>query len=232
MEDIIKLEEVIEILKNGWKLIVSITIICTLIAGCISYFVIKPKYESTVKLFIGKQTVVLENSKENIGYDSSEVNMYQNLMGTYAQFIPTANLVGSALENVGIEKTTKNIDSTIKRLKVSTDKNTQILAITYTSTNKGQVVRVLNSVTNEFINESKELIPNGSIHIIENPVAPITPISPNKTLDIIIGFIIGLILSVGIVLALDYLNNTVKSTDELEKLLGYPVIGAIPEIKE
>lgn len=232
MEDIIKLEEIIESLKNAWKLIVSITIICTLIAGCINYFVIKPKYQSTVKLFIGKQTTTLENNQENTGYNFNEVNMYQNLMGTYAQFIPTTNLVGNALENIGIERTTGNVDSTIKNLKVNTDRNTQILTITYTSTNKRDVVRILNSVTNAFIDESKKLIPNGSVHVIENPAQPTAPISPNKTLNIIIGFIIGLILSIGIVLALDYFDNTVKSADELEKLLDYPVIGAIPEVKE
>ena len=232
MEEIIRLEDVIATLKKGWKLIVIITIICTLIAGSISYFLIKPKYDATIKLFIGKQTGTIGSEQNATGYDSSEVNMYQNLMGTYAQIITTTNSIGNALEEIGMNNSINNINSIIKNLKVEQSKDTQILTITYTSTDKAEVVPVLNAVTNIFISQSKKLIPNGKVNIIETPAQPQKPISPNKTLNIIIGFIIGLILSVGIILILDYFDNTVKSTDELEKLLDYPVIGAIPEIKE
>lgn len=232
MEEIIKLEDILDVLKKGWKLIVSITIIFTLAAALISCFIIRPKYETTVKLFIGKQTVVSAGSQQNKGYDSSEVSMYQNLMGTYAQIISTKNSIGTALKNIGFENSAANVDSVIKGLSVSPSKDTQILTITYTSMDKAEVVPVINSITNVFINQSKVLIPNGSVHVIESAVQPTGAVSPNTTLNTIIGFIIGLVVSIALVFLLEYLDNTVKSANELEKLLGYPVIGAIPDIKE
>ncbi|MGL4656715.1 MAG: YveK family protein [Sarcina sp.] len=232
MEEIIKLEDIILVLKKSWKLITLITIVCTIVAAIISCFVVKPKYDSTIKLFIGKQAVSSSNNQENEGYDSSEVNMYQNLMGTYAQIITTTNSIGTALKNIGLADSTKNIDSVSKNLTVNPGKNTQILTIKYTSTDKNTIVPIINSITNVFINQSKILIPNGSVHVIESAAEPIYPISPNKPLYIIIGFIIGLILSIGIAFLLEYLDNTVKTSNQLEELLGYPVIGSIPEIKE
>lgn len=232
MEEIIKLEDILRVLKKSWKLIAIITIVCTLIAGIIGYFIIQPKYKATVKVFIGKQVASMNNEQVNVGYDNSEVNMYQNLMGTYAQIITTTNTVGNALKQIGLEASMKNVNSVMKELDVEPGKNTQILTLSYTSTDKAEVVPVINSITNVFVKQSKVLIPNGSVHVIESAVQPTYPVSPNKPLYIIIGFIIGLVVSVGLAFLFDFLDNTVKTTNELEELLGYPVIGAIPDIKE
>ena len=71
-----------------------------------------------------------------------------------------------------------------------------------------------------------------NIHILspaelpENPV----PIKPQPVLNMAIAFVVGLMLSVGIAFLLEYLDNTVKSEQDIEKLLGLPVLGAISEI--
>ncbi|MFH5978263.1 capsular biosynthesis protein, partial [Clostridium perfringens] len=54
-------------------------------------------------------------------------------------------------------------------------------------------------------------------------------ISPNKKLNILIAFVLGLMVGVGVVLILEYLDNTFKSREELEKTLDLPIIGAIPD---
>ena len=241
MEDIIKIKDVIKTLKNGWKIIVTITIICTLSAALISYFLIKPKYETTVKVFIGKKSTV-EHSKDqnnnnnnnnnNVGYDSSEVSMYQSLMETYAQVITTKDSIGLALRSIGMSDSQGSIVGVLDGLSVNTSKGTQILDITYKSLNKNEVVPIINSITNVFVTQSKKLISNGNVQVIEAAQTPTSPISPNKKLNIIIGFILGIILSVAIVFLLEYLDNSIKSADELEHLLGIPVIGIIPEMKE
>ena len=53
--------------------------------------------------------------------------------------------------------------------------------------------------------------------------------SPNKKLNILIAFILGLMVGVGVVLLMEYLDNTFKSREELEKTLDLPIIGSIPD---
>ena len=66
------------------EIIVLITIAATLVSAILSFFVIKPKYEATTKLFIGKQ-----ESQDNNAYNNNDVMMYQQLMKTYAQLVKT-----------------------------------------------------------------------------------------------------------------------------------------------
>lgn len=77
-EENINISEIFEALKKRYKMIIGITLAFTIIAGIISFFVIKPKYEVTTKLFIGKQ----ESKTEQ--YNSNDVMMYQKLLQTYA----------------------------------------------------------------------------------------------------------------------------------------------------
>ena len=60
---------------------------------------------------------------------------------------------------------------------------------------------------------------------------PENPVSPNKKMNIAIAFLLGLMVSVGLVFLLEYLDNTYKNKDQLEKELGIPVLGAIPDIE-
>lgn len=60
---------------------------------------------------------------------------------------------------------------------------------------------------------------------------PDKPIKPNKLLNILIAFVAGLMASLGLVFLLEYLDNTVKTSSDIEKLLGIPVLGIIPDYK-
>lgn len=53
--------------------------------------------------------------------------------------------------------------------------------------------------------------------------------STNKKLTILIDFVLGFKVGVGVVLLFKYLDNTFKLREELEKILDLPIIGAIPD---
>lgn len=182
---------------------------------------IKPKYEVTTKLFIGK-----EQSKTQ-DFNSNDITMYQKLLSTYAEVVTTNDLVEKAIEKGKIDETVKDVK---EGLKVTPRADTQILEISYTGTNKEEAVDIVENITDQFIKESKKLIPNGNIKIIQKAKMPEKPVSPNKKLNILIAFVLGLMVSVGLSLLLEFMDNTYKSKEELEKVVDLPVLGVIPEL--
>ena len=224
MEDqLINLDELFEALKKRWLMIVSITLIATIISAVLSFFIIKPKYEASTKVFIGK------GESENQSYSQSDVLMYQNLMKTYSEAIKTKDLITRGLDNTNL-----NIDplDVLENLTVVAVTDTQILEIKYKNNNPQVAKAVIEVIDDEFIKTSKELVPNGNIQIIEAVELPEKPISPNKEMNIGIAFLLGLMTGIGIAILLEFLDNTFKNKDQAELELDIPVIGLIPKVKE
>lgn len=217
-EDILRIEDLIKILKRRWKMIVSITIISTIFSVCISFYIISPKYEASTKIFIGKK------NSEDTKYSEEDVNMYQKLLKTYVEIITTNDLVEKAINKEGLDITSEEV---LKGLTITPRTDTQILEIKYTSEDKILAKDVVNSITNEFIESSTEFIPNGDVKIIEKVKMPKSSVSPNKKMNIVIAFLLGLMISVGLSFLLEAINNTLKTKKELEQILNLPVIGEI-----
>lgn len=223
-ENTISLQEIAYALKKRWKLIALITIATTLVSAILSFFVIKPQYEAKTKLFIGKQ-----ETQENNAYNNNDVMMYQQLMKTYAELVKTSDLVTKAVKSANLDYNQNEIKRVLNDLTATPSVDTQILDLSFKGGNPKEVLKVTEAITNEFISESKELIPNGNVQVIQKPQLPEHPVSPNKKLNILIAFVLGLMVGVGVVLLMEYLDNTFKSREELEKALELPIIGAIPD---
>ena len=218
-EQVISISEIIDAVKKRWKIIALTTVLATLVSGIFSFFVISPTYEASTKIFIGKE------GAESEGYNSSDVSMYQNLIKTYSELIKNKDLVNQAIDNSQYDLSVNNV---LNGITVNTLTGTQILQISYQSKSPSIAKNILESITNEFITKAEELVPNGNVKILESVELPKNPVAPNKTMNIAIAFILGMMVGFGIVFLLEYLDNTYKNKEQLEKDLDIPVLGVIP----
>jgi polysaccharide biosynthesis transport protein len=67
--------------------------------------------------------------------------------------------------------------------------------------------------------------------IVDRAMTPESPFKPNKRLSIMMAFLMGLVLGCVVAVALDILDNTVKSPDDVPQKLKVPLLGAIPKQK-
>lgn len=222
-EQVIRLDELFEALKKRWLMIISITLIATILSAALSFFVIKPQYEASTKVFIGK------DESDSQAYSQNDVLMYQKLMKTYSEAIKTKDLISRGLRGTSINLEANEV---LNNLTVLTVADTQILQIKYKSKNPQEAKAIIEGVSDEFIKTSKELVPNGNIKVIEAVELPENPVSPNKKMNIAIAFLLGLMVGVGLAFLLEFLDNTFKNKDQLEREFQIPVIGSIPTVKE
>jgi capsular exopolysaccharide synthesis family protein len=71
-----------------------------------------------------------------------------------------------------------------------------------------------------------------NIRIVDNAETPRTPIKPRKKRNVLIGAILGLFIGIGLVFFLEYLDNTIKSPEDVEQYLGIPLLGVLAKIRE
>ncbi len=66
---------------------------------------------------------------------------------------------------------------------------------------------------------------------ILDPAVGATPIQPRGTVNIVLGGLLGLILGLGAAFFMEYLDRTVRTSSDVETLLGIPVLGVIPRLR-
>ncbi|MFM8469197.1 MAG: GumC family protein [Limisphaerales bacterium] len=74
-------------------------------------------------------------------------------------------------------------------------------------------------------------IKKNDVRIVEPATLPSTPIRPNKRMILIYSLALGAVVAFGLVWLLQQLDTTIKSVDHAERLLGLPVLGAVPRNK-
>ncbi|NWF76756.1 MAG: polysaccharide biosynthesis tyrosine autokinase [Nitrospirae bacterium] len=77
-----------------------------------------------------------------------------------------------------------------------------------------------------------EEIRDVNVWVVEKGEKPVTPVKPRKTLNILLGILVGLFGGVGIAFFFEYLDNTIKTPEDVEAKLGVPVLGTIPLLGE
>ena len=86
------------------------------------------------------------------------------------------------------------------------------------------------------LNKSKELdvevgIKSSGIHPIDAAMVPLKPFKPKKLLNMVLAMFIGLFGGVFCAFVIEYFDNTFKSPEEVERVLGLPILGTIPHIQ-
>ncbi|QSW21309.1 capsular biosynthesis protein [Clostridium gasigenes] len=225
MKENINIQELLDTLKKRWKLILICTLTATLLSAIGTFFLIKPQYETGTKVFIGKE----ETKAKVKDYDNNEVIMYQKLLKTYSEVIKTKDLAKAAIKDSNVDIKPEKLLSNLTIVPLA---DTQILQIKFKSEMPNDAKKIVSAITDQFIELSSELVPNGNIQILEDVQVPKNPVSPNKKMNIAIAVLLGLMVGLGLAFLLEFLDDTFKSKDQMERELEIAVIGVIPNIDE
>jgi capsular exopolysaccharide synthesis family protein len=95
---------------------------------------------------------------------------------------------------------------------------------------KKQILDLITQTTTE-LQLGAELM-NNNVIVLDEAVPPLFPIKPRKRVNLMIGAMFGLFLGVGAVFFLDYLDNTIRTSEDVERYLGLTVLGIVPKMQD
>jgi len=212
--------EYFNIIKKRMLLVILITIGATVLSGVLSYFVITPTYKSDISVIIGKPQT---NSEVSQGYN--DVMMYQQLVKTYSEFVTSRKVSEHVIKALNLKIDPAQLQTMVT---VAPKGSTEFLTITVASKDPKEAMDIANQFAKSLKYVSNDVKKVDNVQLLDEALEPTSPANPNPKLNMAIAFFIGLMVSLGIAFLLEYLDNTVKSQEDIEKLTGIPVIGIIP----
>lgn len=221
MEETIDLREYFHIIKKRAWIIALITILAMVTSGIISFFVLSPVYEANTTLIVNTE----QNKSTNNMITGDQLAVTQKLTLTYGEIIKSRSVLNSVIKKLDLNMDYEDLE---KSIKVSQVKDTQIMSITVQNTNPKIARDIANSIPTVFSKEVKRITKANSVEVIDKAITPENPVKPNKTINIAISAILGFIVGVFIVFVLEYMDNKIKSPQDIEKYIDLPILGVIP----
>ncbi|WP_081012226.1 YveK family protein [Paraclostridium sordellii] len=220
MEETIDLKEYFLIIKKKAWIIALITSMAMLASGIISFFVLSPVYQT--------KTTLIVNSDKAPGTDvitGDQISVSQKLAVTYGEIIKSKTVLDEVANQLKIKGGYQNIE---KKLTVSPVADTQILEISVEDTNPQRAADIANTIPTAFTKEVKRITKANNVEVIDKAIVPKSPIKPNKIMNIMISAVLGIMSSLFVIFLLEYMDNKIKSPQDIEKHLGLPLLGVIP----
>jgi capsular polysaccharide biosynthesis protein len=225
----LSLLDFMKILKSKIVFIILLTILCTAIMVVKVKYFTKPTYQAFTTVVIVKGDTSasdVQNNKDAQYYTEGDISLYQKMVDTYVK-IAQSNLV---INKTAEELKTYSPSELRGMLKAAPFGETQMIQLNAVSSNKDDVANIANIYCKNFINESMTILPVGKIEVLDSAITPVNPISSNKINNIAVGFLFGLLLSVGIVFFSHYISSfKIRNEKEITNLLDVPVLVTIEE---
>lgn len=226
MEETISLKELFQTLKKRIVLIISIILIAMIGSGVVSYFVLTPVYKSSTQILVNQS-----KTDDTAFYNSNEVQTNIQLISTYSVILKSAAILNNVKSELDLDISVSSLNN---KITVESAQNSQIMTLSVTDSDPALALEIANKTAEVFEKEIKKImnVDNVTILPLADDQENQSPISPNPPLNIIIAAVVGLLVGLCLAFLLEYLDNTVKTEQDVEKLLDLPVLGAITTIDE
>lgn len=220
------LQRVAAILKSNALLIFLISLFCVGVSAAFASFV-TPKFEARTQLYV---------SASSVGGNASDLangaTFSTQIVNSYADVAKTRIVLDPVISELNLGTTSEELAN---KITVSAPQGSVLLEISVNDDNAQRAADIANSAARNLKKVVEEKLevggPKGgslvNLTVTEEASAPEVPKSPKPVLDLFIGLVLGLLLSIGIAITRDILDTRIRSLEDVEAASDVPLLGGI-----
>ena len=215
----IDLLEIISILLNRFWVIFGAALLAAAAGFMISKFVLTPTFESTTKIYI-------LNKSENTTVTYSDVQMGTQLTKDYAELINSRYVLETVIGQLSLPE--MEYKDLLKKVSVHTPTDTRIVSITVTDYDPQQAQNIANCIREVAGEHIQNVMDIEAVNVVEEANLPTVKAGPSVVKWTAVGGILGVFLVCAVILIHYLLDDSIKSSEDVEKYLGLSTLALIP----
>jgi capsular polysaccharide biosynthesis protein len=190
-------------------------------------------YRATSVLYVGNRQI----SDEPGELSGDRAAGLDRVTQTFSHMIDSEPIIQQAIEAAGVSRDDEDV---VDRTTTNIPLLTSLIEITVIDEDPQIAQALANSIADTFVDEVQNFepaapaeegaLPSLPAYVFERASSPTDPIPVDPIRPVVLAFLVGLLLSAGAAFLLEYLDITVKSSEEAETKLGLPVLGVIPDL--
>ena len=211
--------DVLALLRKNWVVLLVVTLVVGLLTFALSWL-LPNKYTASTAMYVLAQ-------KEEDGSTSptqSDFSTAQLIANDISRLIDSTRVKNDVASALGFE------DIEDYEIKVGSDATSRVITVDVTSTDAETVAQVANEIVSKVSQVATDAMRLESIYVVDDAVTPDEPSGPNRIQLGIIGALVGLVLTFAVIVVRDMVDTRVRTSNELEEIVGVPVVGHFPDV--
>ena len=218
----IDLVEVFRRLLTRVPMMIAVGLLTALIAFFVSKFVMSPTYESTTKIYVLSR-------QENNTVTYSDLQMGTQLTQDYAELIQGRYVLEQVIEILGLDMSYETLRGMVS---VSVPDNTRIISITVSDSDPVRAMEIANCIRETATVYITDVMDIEAVNVVETAFLPTQKSGPNVKLITLFGGLLGIFIIVADAIIEYMLDDTIKTSDDVEKYLEMSTLAMIPVSEE
>lgn len=204
----INVKEYVDVIKKRFWMIALITVFTTLAGYWYSTLNDTPLYQASTRMIIGS--------------GSEDMN-------TLMVMIKDPIVMELVKDELQLSRTSEEIASQIVVTRID---DSQVVEISVTDLDSKVAVEIANATATSYKSEIVNILGFSDVQLLSEAKENPYPINQSQNGVIILSFIVGIILGIGLVFLLDSLDGKVRQEREIEDILGVPVLGSVSNMSK
>lgn len=215
--------DLMELFSALWAkktIIILSAVFMALVAFVGTKMFVTPKYTSVTKLF-----VMAKNDDSSASATYTDLQTGSMLTKDYMELVKSRPVLEKTISKLKLDVTPEELAEMIT---TETPTDTRIMSISVTDDDPKEAKQIADTLRKAVSVQITEIMNADSVNTVEEGNLPTSPSSPDVKKNMMLGALLGLVISMGFVVLIFILDDTVKTPDDVEKYLGLNVLTSIP----
>lgn len=210
--------------KRIW-IIGVVSVLCAAIVTACTFFLVTPKYESSAMFYVNNNSLSVGDASFSIS--QGDISAAKSLVDTYIVILTSKSCLNDVIDYTGLELSYDDLRGMITAGAVNA---TEIFEVKVTCTDPDEAETLAKAIAYILPKRIASIVEGTSAKIVDNAVKPSQPCSPSYVKNTVIGFILGMFISLTVIVLREIFDVTIRDEEDIKKCCDYPILASVPDM--
>lgn len=205
------------LIRKIWIILLS-GLTLALIAIVYTMFLVTPMYESTTRMYV-------LNKQDSGTLTNQDMQTSLSLTQDYVELIKSRTVMEGVIARLDLDLTSEQL---LSKISVASQADTRIITISVQDADPYEASEIANAVREVSAGHIQQVMDIEAVNVVDTANIPDEKVSPSLSRNALLGGLLGVVAAAGIIVLVYLLNDTIKTSEDVEKYLNLSVLGAIP----
>ena len=221
------INRIFSLIKSKLLFLLLFIIIGTTAVGLYTVFIISPIYSVSSKLIM-KNTSDQTNGQNNDAQTIEAINLFQRQAKTYLEIADLPPVKEDTNKALGLSP---DDIAKIKSVKLTNDSGSQLVTITVRGLDRNLAERYIKEYVSQYKKFTADRLGRDNLSVVTEALGSDSPVYPVLWKNLLVSILVFSFVGFNVIFIKYVLSDSIDSYEDLEELVGTPVLGMIPTIE-